>query len=104
MLAERVSSHLARGPRRRVLPQCHSGVTVPPVRTLTIKVEPEQHEWLDKQAKALKQSKGGIIRDLIEQRQAGQNGSLGQTLGDLRGCLKGSKNLSTRSLKGYGRR
>ena len=45
-----------------------------------------------------------IVRDLIDQRQAGRNGSLGQALTDLRGCLRGSKDLSTRPLKGYGRR
>jgi len=37
-----------------------------------------------------------IVRDLIDQRQAGRNGSLGQALADLRGCLRGSKDLSTR--------
>ena len=45
-----------------------------------------------------------IVRDLIDQRQAGRNGSLGQALVDLRGCLRVSKDLSTRPLKGYGRR
>ena len=73
------------------------------MRTLTIKLKPEQDAWLQKQARALKRSKGGIIRELIAQRQAGQNGSLGDALADLRGCLRGSKDLSTRSLKGYGR-
>jgi predicted transcriptional regulator len=73
------------------------------MRTLTIKLKPEQDAWLQKQARALKRSKGGIIRELIAQRQAGQNGSLGDALADLRGCLRGSKDLSARSLKGYGR-
>jgi hypothetical protein len=70
---------------------------------LTIKLEPEQNAWLERQARALKRSKGGIIRDLIDQQHAGTNGSVGQALADLRGCLKGSKDLSTRRLKGYGR-
>jgi hypothetical protein len=74
------------------------------VQTLTIKLEPEQGAWLERQAKALKRSKGGVIRELIQERQAGKNGSLGQALADLRGCLHGSKDLSTRRLKGYGRR
>ena len=73
------------------------------MHTLTIKLKPEQDAWLKKQAAALKRSKGGVIRELIDQQQAGKNGSLGQTLVDLRGCLRGSKDLSTRSLKGYGR-
>jgi hypothetical protein len=74
------------------------------MHTLTIKLKPEQNAWLGKQAKALKRSKGGIIRDLIDQRQGDRNGSLGEVLADLRGCLQGSKDLSTRSFKGYGRR
>ena len=74
------------------------------MHTLTIKLKPEQNAWLKKQAAALKRSKGGVIRELIDQQQAGKNGSLGQTLADLRGCLRGSKDLSTRSLNGYGRR
>ena len=73
------------------------------MRTLTIKLEPEQDLWLGRQAKALKRSKGRIIRDLIHQQQVGKSGSLGQALADLRGSLQGSKNLSTRRLKGYGR-
>ena len=73
------------------------------VRTLTIKLDPGQNAWLERQAKALKRSKGGIIRDLIHEQQSGRKGSLGQALADLRGCLTGSKGLSTRSLKGYGR-
>ena len=63
------------------------------MHTLTIKLKPEQDAWLKKQAIALKRSKGGIVRDLIDQRQAGGNGSLGQALADLRGCLRGSKDL-----------
>jgi hypothetical protein len=74
------------------------------VQTLTIKLKPEQDAWLERQARAAKRSKGGIIRDLIQQQQTGKSGSLGQALADLRGCLQGSKNLSTRRLKGYGRR
>jgi len=72
--------------------------------TLTIKLEREQEAWLDEQAKALKRSKGGIIRDLIKQQQVRPQGSLGEALADLCGCVSGSKDLSTRPLKGYGRR
>jgi hypothetical protein len=72
--------------------------------TLTIKIEREQEAWLERQAKALKRSKGGIIRELIRRQQVAPTGSLGEALADLCGCLSGSKDLSTRSLKGYGRR
>ncbi len=74
------------------------------MRSLTIKLEPAQDAWLTQHARALKRSKGDLIRDLIHQRQARPDGSLGQALADLRGCLSGSKDLSTRSLKGYGLR
>ena len=73
------------------------------MHTLTIKLESEQDAWLRRQAKASKRSKGAIIRELISHQQAVKNGSLGQTLADLRGCLKGSKDLSARPLRGYGR-
>ncbi|MBI2946619.1 MAG: hypothetical protein HYY23_03170 [Verrucomicrobia bacterium] len=73
------------------------------MQTLTIKLKPEQDAWLEKQAKALKRSKGGVVRDLIDQRQAGNHGSVGQALEDLCGSLQGTKDLSTRPLKGYGR-
>ena len=72
--------------------------------TLTIKIEPQQQAWLDRQAKALKRSKGGIIRDLIQRQQIRPEGSLGEALADLRGSVRGSRDLSTRPLKGYGRR
>lgn len=74
------------------------------VNSLTIKLDPEQDAWLARQARALKRSKGEIIRELIQERQAHSNGSLGQALADLCGCVSGSRDLSTRSLKGYGRR
>ena len=72
--------------------------------TLTIKIEPEQEAWLERQAKVLRRSKGGIIRDLIQREQVRPEGSLGGALADLCGCLSGSKDLSTRRLKGYGSR
>ena len=72
--------------------------------TLTIKIEPEQEAWLERQAKVLKRSKGGIIRDLIQREQVRPEGSLGEALADLCGCLSGARDLSTRRLKGYGSR
>jgi hypothetical protein len=72
--------------------------------TLTIKLGPQQEAWLKHRAKTLKRSKGAIIRDLIACQQVRPEGSVGQTLADLCGCVSGSKDLSTRSLRGYGRR
>jgi hypothetical protein len=68
--------------------------------TLTIKLAPQQEAWLKQQARTLKRSKGAVIRDLIAYEQVRPNGSLGQTLADLCGCVSGSKDLSTRPLKG----
>ena len=80
-----------------------NGVTCRCMRSLTIKLEPEQDAWLEQQSHALKRSKGDLVRELISERQTTQEGSLGQALADLCGCLEGKKDLSTRSLKGYGR-
>jgi len=74
------------------------------VRTLTIKLKPDQNAWLQKQARLAKRSKGAILRELISRHQAAATqGSLAEQLADLCGCLEGSRDLSTRSLKGYGR-
>ena len=80
------------------------GVTHADVKTLTIKLEAHQDAWLEAQAQSLRRSKGSILRDLVTERQRGTGkGSLGHTLRDLCGSLKGPKDLSTRSMKGYGR-
>jgi hypothetical protein len=73
------------------------------VNSLTIKLQPAQEEWLAQRARLLKRSKGDIVRELIQERLAPGSGSLGQALSDLRGSLSGSRDLSTRPLKGYGR-
>lgn len=73
------------------------------MRTLTIKLDSEQAKWLEDQAHALKRSKGSIVRDLIARQQSLKGESLAEALGDLCGSQQGSKDLSTRSLKGYGR-
>ena len=84
---------------------CFSGSRAIPcaMRSLTIKLAPEQTSWLEEQARALRRSKGDLIREMIEGRQARKEGSLGHVLSDLCGCLNGSSDLSTRPLKGYGR-
>lgn len=73
------------------------------MRTLTIKLSPRAEAWLTAEARAGRRSKGAVIRDLIARRQAAKQGSVGESLSDLCGSLKGSKELSTRALKGYGR-
>ena len=73
------------------------------MRSLTIKLEPEQDAWLEQQSHAWKRSKGDLVRELISERQTAQEGSLCLALADLCGCLEGMKDLSDRSLKGFGR-
>ena len=74
------------------------------MKTLTIKLDEGAYAWLEAQAKAAKRSKGSLIRELVGQQTQGGQESLADALADLCGSLKGAKDLSTRSLKGYGRR
>lgn len=74
------------------------------VNGITIKLDPAQNDWLTRQAKSRRCSKALIVRDLIERQRAGKDGpSLHERMQDLCGTLKGSKDLSVRKLKGYGR-
>jgi hypothetical protein len=83
----------------------HFGVIFSGMRTLTIKLNSEQDAWLKKQARSARRSKGAVIRELISRQQvAGAQGSLGADLDDLCGSVSGSRDLSTRAFKGYGRR
>jgi hypothetical protein len=89
----------------KVLLSSHFGVTIGTMRTLTIKLKHEQDAWLEKQARLVKRSKGAVIRELISHQQAaGRESSLAEALADLCGSVAGSRDLSARSLKGYGRR
>jgi len=79
-------------------------VTLSDMNGLTIKLNAGQIGWLRSQAKVRGCSKAGIVRDLIErQRAERKNQSLHDRMRDLCGTLKGSKDLSTRKLRGYGR-
>ena len=59
--------------------------------------------WLAAQARTRRCSKALIVRDLIDQKRAAKGKSLHEQMQDLCGTLKGSKDLSTRKLKRYGR-
>jgi len=72
--------------------------------TLTVRLSREQRRrWLQKQAR-INRSKSQIIRELINSRMLTERQTVGEALADLCGCLKGPRDLSTRSLQGYGRR
>ena len=71
---------------------------------LTIKLGAEQLDWLKNRARTRGCSKAVIVRDLIDQQRTGKAAkSLHDRMRDLCGTLNGSKDLSKRKLKGYGR-
>lgn len=73
------------------------------VKTVTIKLEPEQVRWLEQQAEQRQRNRSEIMRELIDQRRSKTAGrSLLARAQDLCGAWPGPKDLSTRSLKGYG--
>jgi hypothetical protein len=72
------------------------------MKGITIKLTEGQMTWVRGQAAARRCSKAVIVRELIDQQRSG-GGSLHDLMEDLCGVLKGSRGLSTRKLKGYGR-
>jgi predicted transcriptional regulator len=62
------------------------------MRTLTIKLDAEEERWLEDRARALKRSKGSIVRDLIARQRATGSENVGEGLADLCGSEKGSRN------------
>jgi Ribbon-helix-helix protein, copG family len=74
------------------------------METVTLKMERKQIALLKEQAKALGRSQAAVVRDLIDQHLAGKKRlSLYERAKDLCGSVRGSKDLSTRPLTGYGR-
>jgi hypothetical protein len=74
------------------------------METVTLKLERKQVALLQERAKALGRSQGAIMRDLIEEHLTPrQSSSLLERAKDLCGSVRGSKDLSTRPLSGYGR-
>jgi len=73
------------------------------MKTLTVKLYPQEAKWLERQARRLKRSKSQIIRDLIADRLATRRQTVGEALADLCGSFDGPRDLSTRPLDGYGR-
>jgi len=73
------------------------------VETVTLKMERKHIALLKEQAKAL-DVPGGVVRDLIDQHLGSKKrSSLYDLTKDLCGSVRGSKDLSTRPLTGYGR-
>ena len=74
------------------------------MKTVSLKVDRRQLGLLKEQAEAAGTSQSAVMRDLID-RHLGkkQRPSLHDLAKHLCGSLSGSKDLSTRKLKGYGR-
>ena len=74
------------------------------METVTMKLEPKQKALLKERAKALGRSQGAILRDLIDEHLGTKKRpSLYEQAKDLCGSVRGSRNLSTKPLSGYGR-
>ncbi|HTV42936.1 MAG TPA: hypothetical protein VMF08_20395 [Candidatus Sulfotelmatobacter sp.] len=69
-----------------------------------MKMERRQIALLKERAKTLGRSQAAIVRDLIDEHLASKKRlSLYERAKDLCGSVRGSKDLSTRPLTGYGR-
>jgi len=74
------------------------------MQTVTLKMDRRQVALLNERAKALGRSRAAVVRDLIDQHLAKKKRpSLYDLTKDLCGSVRGSKDLSTRPLTGYGR-
>ena len=74
------------------------------METVTLKMERKHIARLKAQAKALRRSQAAVVGDLIRQHLAQKKRpSLHDLAKDLCGSVRGSKDLSTRALTGYGR-
>jgi len=74
------------------------------METVTLKMDRRHIILLKERAKALGRSRAAVVRDLIDQHLAPKGRlSLREQGQDLCGSVRGSKDLSSRSLNGYGR-
>ena len=74
------------------------------METVALKMDRKQITLLRERAKALGRSQAAIVRDLIDEHLGSKEKlSLYERAKDLCGNVRGSKDLSTRPLTGYGR-
>ncbi|MFL5447151.1 MAG: ribbon-helix-helix domain-containing protein [Gemmatimonadales bacterium] len=73
------------------------------MQTVTLKLERRHVRKLEHHAKATRQSRAAVIRDLIDRHLGGTKPSLHEQAQDLCGSVVGARAMSTRRLKGYGR-
>jgi hypothetical protein len=87
----------------QVLLLWHVGITLEGMETVTLKLDRRHIQRLKDQALASGRSQAAVVRDLIDRHLSGRKRSLHDQAKDLCGSTSGGKDLSTRSLKGYGR-
>lgn len=73
------------------------------METVTLKLDRRQIQKLKDHAEATGRSQAAVVRDLIERHLGKKKLSLHDRAKDLCGSIAGSKDLSTRKLRGYGR-
>jgi hypothetical protein len=74
------------------------------METVTVKMDRKQIALLKERAKALRRSQSAIVRELIDEHLGGKKRpSLYEQARDICGSVRGSEDLSTRPLTGYGR-
>ncbi|MEQ1909944.1 MAG: hypothetical protein ABMA15_14035 [Vicinamibacterales bacterium] len=80
----------------------HTGITFGRMETVTLKLDRRHIQRLKDHAAASGRSQAAVVRDLIDRHLGGRTRSLHDQAKDLCGVINGSKDTSTRSLKGYG--
>ncbi len=74
------------------------------MQTVTLKMDRRHVALLNERARTLGRSRAAVVRELIDQHLAKKKRpSLYDLTKDLCGSVRGSKDLSTRPLTGYGR-
>jgi hypothetical protein len=73
------------------------------METVTFKLDRRHIQRLKDQADATGRSQAAVLRDLIDRHLGRRPRSLHDRAKDLCGSVSGSKEMSTRTLKGYGR-
>ena len=91
---------------KQVLPVCQSGITFPPMKTVSVKLPTPLAAWLAQQARELRRSKSALVRQALEQqRRRPGKGTCLDLMADLCGSVRGPRDLSTnpKHLEGLGR-
>jgi hypothetical protein len=86
-----------------VLTSCHADNTIERMETVTIKLDRRHIERLRHHARATGRSTAAVVRDLIDRHLGGRGPSLHDQASDVCGSVAGPRDLSTRTLHGYGR-